>query len=183
MNRSCPDGKNNKGISIGEILRKQPIYKEFVLINQQGDLLSNGKQTKISSIKSLHSERLKLQFMCEDDKYEQDKLQQWNQFLLDQQETASDMTDELHVNIRMILNRFLCAMFQENSDEEEDHKKMNKTINLDSDSLVDRYHSTQKINRNGDGNQYSSDEDNQPPSPYSPDHLGHDPDDEDEDDF
>lgn len=60
---------------------------------------------------------------------------------------------------------------------------MNRTINLDSDSLVDRYHSTQKINRNGDGNQYSSDEDDRPPSPYSPDHLGHDPDDEDEDEF
>ncbi|CAF4945696.1 unnamed protein product, partial [Rotaria sp. Silwood1] len=100
--RLCPDGKNSKGITIGEILRKKPIYKEFLLINQQSDLLSNGKQSIISSIKSLHTERIKLQFMCEDDKYEQEKFQQSNQYLLnnittDQQdtdyETDSDIDD------------------------------------------------------------------------------------------
>ncbi|CAF1033210.1 unnamed protein product [Rotaria magnacalcarata] len=80
--RSSPDRTNNKGISIKEILRTKPIYKEFLLINQQSDLLSNSKQSIISSIKSLHTERIKLQFMCEDDKYEQEKFQQWNQYLL-----------------------------------------------------------------------------------------------------
>ncbi|CAF3824985.1 unnamed protein product, partial [Rotaria magnacalcarata] len=80
--RSSPDRTNNKGISIQEILRTKPIYKEFLLINQQSHLLSNSKQSIISSIKSLHTERLKLQFMCEDDKYEQEKCQQWNQHLL-----------------------------------------------------------------------------------------------------
>ncbi len=89
-------------MNIGDILRKKSIYKEFLLINQQSNLLSNGKQSIISSIKSLHTERLKLQFMCEDDKYEQDKFQEWNQYLLnnpsiDQQdtdfETDSDIDD------------------------------------------------------------------------------------------
>jgi hypothetical protein len=99
LNRSCPEGRNDKGVTIGQILRKKPIYKEFILINQQSDLLSNGKQSVISSIKSLHMERLKLQFMCEDDKYEQDKFQQWNQYLtIDQQdtdyETDSDIDDQ-----------------------------------------------------------------------------------------
>ena len=83
LKRSCPDGRNNRGMTIGEILRQKPIYKEFVLINQQTDLLSNGKQSIISSIKSIHTERLKLQFMCEEDKYEQEKFQQWNQHLTD----------------------------------------------------------------------------------------------------
>jgi hypothetical protein len=78
-------------MNIGEILRKKSIYKEFLLINQQSNLLSNGKQSIISSIKSLHTERLKLQFMCEDDKYEQDKFQQWNQHLLDN--TSIDQQD------------------------------------------------------------------------------------------
>ena len=65
------------------------MYKEFILINQQSDLLSNGKQSIISSIKSLHTERLKLQFMCEEDKYEQDKFNQYltENISIDQQET------------------------------------------------------------------------------------------------
>jgi len=91
LKRSCPNGKNNKGVTMGEILQKNPIYKEFILINQQSDLLSNGKQSIISSIKSFHTERLKLQFMCEDDKYEQEKFQQWNQYLLDN--TSIDQQD------------------------------------------------------------------------------------------
>jgi hypothetical protein len=100
LNRSCSEGRNNKGVTIGEILRKKPIYKEFILINQQSDLLSNGKQSMISSIKSLHSERLKLQFMCEDDKYEQEKFQQWNQYLtenssIDQQETDEETDSDM----------------------------------------------------------------------------------------
>jgi hypothetical protein len=91
LKRSCPNGKNNKGVTMGEILQKNPIYKEFILINQQSDLLSNGKQSITSSIKSFHTERLKLQFMCEDDKYEQEKFQQWNQYLLDN--TSIDQQD------------------------------------------------------------------------------------------
>jgi hypothetical protein len=117
LNRSCPEGRNDKGVTIGQILRKKPIYKEFILINQQSDLLSNGKQSVISSIKSLHMERLKLQFMCEDDKYEQDKFQQWNQYLtIDQQdtdyETDSDIDDQqviekwVYLRERM-LNKYL----------------------------------------------------------------------------
>lgn len=102
-NRSCSGGRNNKGLTIGEVLRKKPIYKEFILINQQSDLLLNGKQSIMSSITSLHTERFKLQFMCEDDKYEQDKFQQWNQYLTenrlaDQQdtdcETDTDIDDD-----------------------------------------------------------------------------------------
>jgi hypothetical protein len=72
-----------------DILRRKPIYKEFILINQQ----SNGKQSIISKIKSLHTERLKLQFMCEDDKYEQDKFQQWNQYLFDNTSIEEQDTD------------------------------------------------------------------------------------------
>jgi hypothetical protein len=68
------------------------------LINEQSVLLSNGKQSIISSIKSLQTERIKLQFMCEDDKYEQDKFQKWNQHLtdnttVDEQDTDDNETD------------------------------------------------------------------------------------------
>ena len=101
LKRSCPDGKNNRGTPIGDILRKNSIYKEFILINQQSALLSNGKQSVISSIKSLHIERLKLQFMCEDDKYEQEKFQEFNQYFNEQEtdyETDSDPDDILVIN-------------------------------------------------------------------------------------
>ena len=98
MHRSSSQGRNSKGVTIGEILRKKPIYKEFLLINQQSDLLSHGKQSSVSSIKSLHSERLKLQFMCEDDKYEQEKFQQWNENAdMEQQQLTDSDTDELQV--------------------------------------------------------------------------------------
>ncbi len=61
-------------------------------------------------------------------------------------------------------------------------KKMNKTININSDVLVDRYHLTQKINReNVDTCSYSSDEEDQPQSPYFPDHVGQDEEEEEED--
>jgi len=91
LNRSCPDGRNNKNITFKEILNKKSIYKEFILINKESELLSNGKESIISSIKSLHNQRLKLQFMCEDDKYEQNKFQQLNQYLLDN--TSIDQQD------------------------------------------------------------------------------------------
>lgn len=88
------------------------MYKEFILINQQ----SNGKQSIISSIKSLHTERLKLQFMCEDDQYEQDK---FNQYLTqnlsnDQQETdyeTDSNPDEHQVIIDIQTRRILLKHF------------------------------------------------------------------------
>ena len=42
----------------------------------------------------MHSERLKLQFMCEDDKYEQEKFQQWNQHLIENSSMNQQETDE-----------------------------------------------------------------------------------------
>ena len=65
------------------------------------------------------------------------------------------------------------------------NKKNRKKINqMDSDILVDRYHLTQKIRRdNFDTRQYSSDEEDQPQSPYSPDHLRQEEEDDDEEDF
>jgi hypothetical protein len=105
LKRSCPNGRNNKGVTIGEILRKKPIYKEFILINQQSNLLSNGKQSIISSIKSIHTERLKLQFMCEDDKYEQQKFQHLiDNTSIDQQDTDSDIDDHQVNSILLISN-------------------------------------------------------------------------------
>ncbi len=60
-------------------------------------------------------------------------------------------------------------------------RKTNQTINIDSDLLVDRYHLTQKIHReNLDALQYSSDEEGQSQSPYSPDRVWQE-EDEDED--
>ncbi|CAF4596302.1 unnamed protein product [Rotaria sp. Silwood1] len=200
--RLCPDGKNSKGITIGEILRKKPIYKEFLLINQQSDLLSNGKQSIISSIKSLHTERIKLQFMCEDDKYEQEKFQQSNQYLLnnittDQQdtdyETDSDIDDhqdyskETNVSssvskklneselwpLTTTNNPSICTIDDQdmNSNDKKRQNKKKRTI-IDTDLLIDRYHITQKANReNFDALQYSSENEDQPQSPYSPDNI------------
>lgn len=89
-------------------------------MNQQSDLLSNGKQSMISSIKSLHSERLHLQFMCEDDHYEQNKFQQWNQMISkDQQQDSDTDTDtdiedldqqqQVKTNFKHF---FLCSIFE-----------------------------------------------------------------------
>jgi hypothetical protein len=60
-------------------------------------------------------------------------------------------------------------------------RRKNQTINIDSDLLVDRYHSTQKIDRdNFDALQYPSDDEGQSHSPYSPDNAWQE-EDEDED--
>ncbi|CAF1387732.1 unnamed protein product [Adineta steineri] len=219
--RSCSDGRNSKGTTIGEILRKKPIYKEFILMNQQSDILSNGKQSMISSIKSLHTERLKLQFMCEDDKYEEEKFQQWNQYVLEnisideqdtEYETDSDIDDQQECSGDVAISSMsskktqkselwpltttndppICTLDDpdinvndiEQKSKDKKRRRLDKTINLDSGELIDRYHLTQKSNRdNSDAHQYSSDEEDQPPSPYSPDHVWQDEEDEDEEDF
>ncbi len=67
---------------------------------------------------------------------------------------------------------------------EKKRQKKNKTINTDSDLLVDRYHLTQKINREKfDDLQYSSDDEDQPQSPYSPDNNWQEQEQEEEEDF
>ncbi|CAF1582072.1 unnamed protein product [Adineta steineri] len=72
----------------------------------------------------------------------------------------------------------------EQKSKDKKRRRIDKTINLDSGELIDRYHLTQKSNRdNSDAHQYSSDEEDQPPSPYSPDHVWQDEEDEDEEDF
>ncbi len=61
-------------------------------------------------------------------------------------------------------------------------KKKRKTINIDSDVLVDRYHLTQKIYREKfDALQDSDDDEVQPQSPYSPNNNWQDEDEEEED--
>lgn len=71
---------------------------------------------------------------------------------------------------------------EQKSNDKKRTKKVNKTININSDLLIDRYHITQKINRdNFDARQYSSDEEDQPQSPYSPDHVDPDEEEEEED--
>jgi hypothetical protein len=53
-----------------------------------------------------------------------------------------------------------------------DKKQRQKTMHPDSNSLVDRYHLAQRVNRdNVDTRQYSSDEDDGPQSPFSPGRL------------
>jgi hypothetical protein len=89
----------------------------------------------------------------------------------------------------------LCAIDEEDVNLNDDEQKANekkrkkrkrkKLIHIDSDVLVDRYHSTQKINRdNVDALQYSSEDDNQPQSPYSPNNNWNDDEEEqEEEDF
>jgi hypothetical protein len=61
-------------------------------------------------------------------------------------------------------------------------KKKKKLIHIDSDVLVDRYRSTQKIDRdNVDALQYSSEDENQLQSPYSPNNNWNDEEEEEED--
>ncbi|CAF1144378.1 unnamed protein product [Rotaria sordida] len=213
--RLCPDQINNKGITIRDILRKKSFYKEFILINQQSNLLSNGKQSIISSIKSLHTERLKLQFMCEDDKYEQEIFKQSNQYLLDnisidQQDTDSDIDDhqensketdvsssiskklnesELwpltttnnHPNCRIDDQDMNSSDVEQKSNDKKRQKKNKPTI-IDTDLLIDRYHLTEKVNREYF---YSSEDEDQPQSPYSPDKIWREEkeDDEEEEDL
>jgi hypothetical protein len=63
-------------------------------------------------------------------------------------------------------------------------KKKKKLIRIDSDVLVDRYHSTQKIDRdNVDALQYSSEDENQLQSPYSPNNNNWNDEEEEEEDF
>ena len=111
----------SKTKKLGEILKEKPIYKEFLLINEQGELLSNGKDSLISQIKSFHCERLHLQILCEDDQYEQKIFQQSKRTREDEDtdvESDSDLVDQDKSN--------------GNSDSKE--------------TLLDRYHLTE-INR------------------------------------
>ncbi len=71
----------------------------------------------------------------------------------------------------------------EQKSNEKKRRKKKKMINIDSDLLVDRYRLTQKINRgNFDALQYSSDDEVQPQSPYSPANNWQE-DDEEEEEF
>jgi hypothetical protein len=63
--------RNGQQRTVGDILREMPIYKEFLLVNENDQLLSNAKQSNVSSIKSFHCDRLHLQLMCEHDRYEE----------------------------------------------------------------------------------------------------------------
>ncbi|CAF0738253.1 unnamed protein product [Rotaria sordida] len=192
FNRLCSNEKNNKGITIGEILRKQPIYKEFLLINQQSDLLSNG---------------IKLQYMCKDDKYEQEKFQQSNNYLLNNISIDQQDTNLKLILISMIISKKsneselwlltttnnppICTIDDQDmksSDIEEKSKdknrqNKNKGTIINADLFIDHYHLTQRTDReNFDALQYSSEDEDQPQSPYSPDNVWQEEDnDEDED--
>ena len=75
---------------------------------------------------------------------------------------------------------------QKSNDNKRDKNKKKKRMNIDSDSLVDRYNLTQKLNRNSfdDHLDYSSDEEvEQVRSPYSPDKNWQDEDEQEGEDF
>ena len=72
--RLSPQGKSTCRTTLAEILRTKSIYKEFPLRNEQNQLFSQGKQSLITTIKSFPSDRLRLQFLCEDDLYEQNNI-------------------------------------------------------------------------------------------------------------
>ncbi|CAF2661739.1 unnamed protein product [Rotaria sp. Silwood2] len=158
--------------------------------------------------------------MCEDDKYEQDKFQQSNQYLLnntsiDQQDTDyesdSDIDDhqknsketDISSSVRKKSNEpelwpltttnnpsiytiddqdMDSNDVEQKSNDKKRQKKTKRTI-IDTDLLIDRYNLTQKANReNFDALQYSSEDEDQPQSPYSPDNIWQqEEDDEDED--
>jgi hypothetical protein len=67
-NKLSSDSQSRK---LGEILQEKCIDKESLLINEQSQFLSSGKDSSVSQIKSFPCERLHLQIMCEDDQYEQ----------------------------------------------------------------------------------------------------------------
>ncbi|CAF3007083.1 unnamed protein product [Rotaria sp. Silwood2] len=71
---------------------------------------------------------------------------------------------------------------EQKSNDKKRQKKTKRTI-IDTDLLIDRYNLTQKANReNFDTRQYSSEDEDQPQSPYSPDNIWQqEEDDEDED--
>lgn len=76
-------------------------------------------------------------------------------------------------------NPALCVIDEEEqdfNDVEQQSKEKKKLTRIDSDLLIDRYHSTQKFNRD-----LSDNEDIQPQSPFSPNNNWQDDDEEDED--
>lgn len=78
--RLSPQGKSTSRTSLPEILRTKSIYKEFPLRNEENHLFSQGKQSLITTIKSFPSDRLRLQFLCEDDLYEQNNIDERTNF-------------------------------------------------------------------------------------------------------
>ena len=143
----------SKTKKLGEILKDKPIYKEFLLINEQAALLSSGKDSLISQIKSFHCERLHLQLLCEDDQYEQKIFQQSRRPTEDEDtdyESDSDLVDR---PVRPI-----------------DEPSKTKGDSHPSETLFDRYHLTEINREQNDVLQYlPEDDDEQNEDPQSDD--------------
>ena len=80
-------------------------------------------------------------------------------------------------------NPSLCVIDEEEqdfNDLQQQSKEKKKLTRIDSDLLIDRYHSTQKFNRDV-LQDISDNEDIQPQSPFSPSNNWQDDDEEDED--
>lgn len=67
-NKLSSDSQSRK---LAKILQEKSIDKESVLINEQSQFLSSGKDFSVSQMKSFPCKRLHLQIMCEDDQYGQ----------------------------------------------------------------------------------------------------------------
>ena len=131
----------SKTKKLGEILKDQPIYKEFLLINEQAALLSNGKDSLISQIKSFHCERLHLQLLCEDDQYEQKIFQQSRRPIKDDDTDYESDSD----------------LFDRPARPTDDPSKTKGDANP-SETLFDRYHLTEINREQNDVLQYLSED-------------------------
>lgn len=97
---------NSKNRALAEIFKEKSIYKEFLFVNENSELLSKGKDSIISQIKSFHCERLHLQWMCEDDRYEQKIFQQRK---LSKEDQDTDYESDSDLNHQQVSQH--CSMF------------------------------------------------------------------------
>jgi len=166
--RSCPGERNSKGLTVQEVLRKTPIYKQFILINQQSELLSSGKDSLISSFKSLHTERVQLQFMCEDDKYEQKSYFQNNPTVNSIEEDKQQESEgETSFKARNPSEHGSSSESTDvnSSDDEEEKKsrrrKRNPIKNIDSEQLTHQFGFLRDSQENNNALEFSSSDDEQ----------------------
>ena len=146
-------------------MKEKPIYKEFLLINEQAQLLSSGKDSIVSQIKTFHCERLHLQIMCEDDQYEQKMFEQSNKSSQDEDDETDYKSDsdlfEEKVRLKHVSSN--------------QSKRKKNLLLVDDENSLDRYHLTE-INRDQiDLLQYLSDDDDQQENDHHPSHSSIDP--------
>ncbi|CAF0764402.1 unnamed protein product [Didymodactylos carnosus] len=81
--RSCSQSKNasltSTSASFEHILNNEHLFREFLLLNVNNQLETNSELCKITPVKSIRTQRLTVQLMCENNLHQQNKFKEYLQ--------------------------------------------------------------------------------------------------------